>query len=250
MEKNNCCHTAHSTLVLPALIMAAALLLCVVVGVRGLERIKLASQVISVKGFSQREITADLGIWRGSFSVVGASLTGTYGSMEADKKKVLSYLKTFGIPDSEVDVGAIFTTTNYKTNDSGYSSGEIESYLLTQTVTVQSADVNRLERLSKESTQLIKEGVGFTSNTPEFLYTKLEDLKISLLGDATKDAKNRAQEMARASGNSVGNLRGARQGVFQITPLNSTNVSDYGEYDTSSIQKAVKAVVTVDYSVE
>ena len=220
------------------------------IGARALVKVKLANQVISVKGFAERRITSDLAIWRGSFAVTSPSLTAGYQALEGDLAKVMAYLKAEGITADAMNVSSVVTTTYEKMSSSGYSTGQIESYQLTQTVTVTSHDVMRLQKLSTESTSLIKQGIGFTSNPPEYYYTKLDEIKIAMLGESTKDARARAEEVAKASGNNVGALRAARQGVFQITPVNSADTSDYGMFDVSSIDKSVKAVVTVDYAIE
>lgn len=75
-------------------------------------------------------------------------------------------------------------------------------------------------------------------------------MKIQLLGEATKNARMRAEGLARNSGSEIGTLKYASQGLFQITPVNPTDVSDYGIYDTTTIEKSVKAVVTIEYSIK
>jgi len=39
-------------------------------------------------------------------------------------------------------------------------------------------------------------------------------------------------------------------GVFQVTSVNSTEISDYGYFDTSAIQKKVTAVVRASFSIK
>src|SRR4029077_8073817 len=97
---------------------------------------------------------------------------------------------------------------------------------------------------------LIQDGIAFTSNAPEYYFTKLDDLKIQMLGQATKDARERAEQLAVNSRSKVGALRSASQGVFQITPPFSTEVSNTGQSDTTSIDKSIKALVTVEYAIE
>ena len=70
-----------------------------------------------------------------------------------------------------------------------------------------------------------------------------------MLREATKDAKRRAEEIASSSGNQIGAIRSARMGVFQITPANSYDISDYGVNDTSSLEKKVNAVVKAEYTI-
>jgi hypothetical protein len=77
----------------------------------------------------------------------------------------------------------------------------------------------------------------------------IDTLKISMLAEASADAHLRANAMVSKSGSSVGSLLSCKQGVFQITDAHSTAVSDYGEYDTTSIDKRIKAVVTMEYEI-
>jgi hypothetical protein len=128
-------------------------------------------------------------------------------------------------------------------------TGQVEGYRLLQTVEVRSRDVARIETLAREATQLIRQGVRFESNTPEYLVTGLADLKVEMLAAATRDAKARAAEMAKNAGSSIGRLRGARMGVFQVTPSNSTMVTDYGINDTSALEKDITSVVSVSFEI-
>ncbi|MBI2472074.1 MAG: SIMPL domain-containing protein [Planctomycetes bacterium] len=117
-------------------------------------------------------------------------------------------------------------------------------------VQIQSSDVNKIARISRESTELIEQDIQFESLAPEYFYTKLEELKIEMLAAATENAKERAVNMTNATGNTIGFMRSARMGVFQITPVNSTEVSDWGINDTSSLKKKVTAVVTVSFAIK
>lgn len=107
-----------------------------------------------------------------------------------------------------------------------------------------------ITRLSMESTELIDQGVEFSSGAPEYYYTKLDELKIEMLAKATQNAKQRAENMTQATGNKIGLMRSAKMGVFQITPINSTDVSDWGVNDATSLEKKVTAVVTVSFAIE
>jgi uncharacterized protein len=87
------------------------------------------------------------------------------------------------------------------------------------------------------------------SQPPQYLFTKLDDLKVDMIGEATKNAVERGRKIAQSTGRDVGVLRSAQVGVFQITPKNSTEVSDYGLYDTTAIEKKVTAVVNANFSI-
>jgi len=92
--------------------------------------------------------------------------------------------------------------------------------------------------------------VEFESGSPEFFYMKLDELKLEMLAKATENAKQRAEKMAGSTGNRIGVMRSAKMGVFQITPVNSTEVSDWGVNDTTSLEKRVTAVVNVSFAIE
>jgi hypothetical protein len=88
------------------------------------------------------------------------------------------------------------------------------------------------------------------SQPPQYLYTQLSQLRVEMVAEATKDAQARAEAIAKSTGNTVGSIRSAKTGVFQITSRNSTDVSDYGIYDTSSLEKDITAVVSVQFGME
>jgi hypothetical protein len=114
---------------------------------------------------------------------------------------------------------------------------------------VRSRDVQKVESVSRLSTELIDQDIQFISGTPEYFYTKLAELKIEMLAKATENAKQRATSIAGATGNKIGLMRSARMGIFQITPATSTDVADWGINDTTSRDKKVMAVVSVSFSV-
>ncbi len=211
--------------------------------------VKLANQTIMVKGTAQKEIRSDIAVWTGRFTARDTDLVQAYSRLESDLGKVLDFLSRSGIPRGEIDVSAVTTMIQYRKTSQGYDTNEIEQYVLEQTVTVRSKETDLVGTLSRESTTLISDGVEFFSFSPEYYYSGIEDMKIQLLGEATQNARQRAEQLAVNSGGKVGPLRAASQGVFQITPLYSTDVEDWGRYDTTTIEKAVKAVVTIQYSI-
>ena len=118
---------------------------------------------------------------------------------------------------------------------------------LTQSFTVETLDVNLAKRLAKESTELLRQGIDFRSFAPSYFFTKLEDLKLDLLEQAAANSKLRAERLVKCAGNRVVGVISASQGIFQITKPNSTQTSSWGMYDTSSIEKKERAVVTMEF---
>ncbi len=210
---------------------------------------QFSRQVITVTGSAEKKITSDAIVWRGSFSRRDADMTVAYAKLKEDLAAVRAYLEEKGIADGDVYESAVSTEILYKKSSKGNDTNEIEAYRLSMAVEVRSNQVDAAEALSRESTELIQQGIEFISQSPEYFYTKLPELKLEMLSEAAANAKSRAERMAQATGARVGAMRSAQMGVFQITPVNSTEVSDWGVNDTSSLEKRVTAVVRAEFSV-
>jgi len=204
---------------------------------------------ITVTGSAKKTIRADLAVWRGSFNAQSPRIEDAYAELEASARRVRAYLVGKGFADSALVFSQVMTQTLYGRSANGMETGTVEGYRLVQTVEVRSSDVDRIGTLARQSTELIRQGVRFESNPPEYLVTGLADLKVEMLAAATRDARARALEMARNAGSKVGRLRAARMGVFQVTPTNSTMVTDYGINDTSSLEKDITSVVSVSFEI-
>lgn len=239
-----------SGLFMLGLMLALGLVISSFVLAGALKDIKRSGQTITVKGFAEKNISADLAIWRGSFALSSPNMIEAYEKIQQDLEKTVKYLESAGFKRSDIEVSSIETRMINRLNDKGYSTNIIDGYTLVQSFSIKSNNVDLIDKVSKESTVLIKEGIALSSEQPEYYYTKINDMKISMLGEAAQDAKVRAEQLAENSGNEVGPLKSAAQGVFQITPAFSTDISDYGMNDVSSREKSIKAVVTMEYIIK
>ena len=211
---------------------------------------KYSEQVVKVTGSAEKNIISDAIVWRLSFSRRDVKMVGAFDLLKEDLKRVKDYLMGKGVKDSEIIVAPVATTVLYKKNEKGNDTNEIEGYILAQEIEIRSSDVVKITEVSRQATELIEKGLEVISQSPEYFYTKLPELKLAMLSDATENAKKRAESMAKASGNKIGSIRSARMGVFQITPVNSFDISDYGMNDTTSLEKKVNAVVNVEFAIE
>ena len=237
-------------IILGVCIAVAVIVSSVILSGGFLKVMKFTREQINVTGSATKEIRSDYIIWTGTFARRAADLKTAYKLLEADLNKVKNYLAAKGVEEKEVIVSQATTDTIYKKNEKGNDTNDIQGYSLSQWVEIRSNDVDKVIMVSRESTELIDQGIQFTSSLPEYFYTKLDELKIEMLAKATENAKERAQSMAKATGNKTGFMRSAKMGVFQITPITSTDVSDYGVNDTTSLDKKVMAVVTVSFAIE
>lgn len=204
---------------------------------------------INVTGSASKDIKSDYAIWNGSVSIESLTLQDTYAKLKTANERVKNYLISKGFPEEKITVSAINTSTLYASNEQGYSTNQITGYRLNQDFRVESEDVEKIDILSREATELINEGIEINSPTPEFLYTKIADLKVEMTGLAAQDAKERAEQIANSTGNDIGEVRSSKMGVIQINAKNSNEISDYGINNTSSIDKTIRVVVNMSFSI-
>lgn len=210
---------------------------------------KAFANVLTVTGSTKKQVTSDSVKWVSSFTRKTDANSLRYGNdqMIADLKVVKDFFKKNGIEEKDLVISTVFMEQNYEYNQN-YTGPT--KYNLRQTVEVQSNDVQKITQLAKNTNEIINQGVIFSTQSLEYLYTKLPELRVELLSDAVKDAKARADKLAESSGRKVDILKSASSGVVQVLPLNSIAVADYGAYDTSTIEKEVMITVKASFSIK
>lgn len=210
----------------------------------------LSKDTIFVTGSSSRIVNSDSGRLEFSIQSRMPSKAAAYDTVAKQIPQIKEYLINKGIEESEIEVKASSGYYNYKQLPNGVSTGEVSYYNLSQSIVIKSKDVNKIKDISTDITSLINKGIDINVYSPEYFYSKLSDLKVEMLGQAAADAKNRAAAMLKPTHNSVGKIQSVNMGVFQITPVDSTNVSDMGISDTSSIEKKVTSVANVTFRIK
>lgn len=239
------------------LIAAVGAVICMAIFAGGMIKFK-KSQVasgITVTGSASTDFESDLIVWRGSFSVHGDTPKNIYGQLKKDSELVKKYLEDNKVAADEmvlssVNIAQAFTTTvdQYGNTHQNVPDG----YDLTQSITVTSHDIDKVEGISRDISTLIEAGVVFESDPPEYYYTKLDEMKLDLIQKATANAKKRVDIIASGTGSKPGKLLNASLGVFQITARNSGSESySYdGVLDTSSRYKTANITTRLNYSVK
>ncbi|MEO6183303.1 MAG: SIMPL domain-containing protein [Verrucomicrobiota bacterium] len=202
------------------------------------------SQTINSTGSARKNVRSDLIIWRGSFSAEAPTLLEAQHRLKDDLPKIENFLKSNAVTNYLLSAIGI---QELRSND---NTQRRVGFNLTQGLEIRSDAVDQITKLSHESTILVEQGVQFTTQPPEYIYTKAGEAKIEMLAEATKDARSRAEQIASQGDRKIHQLRSARMGVFQVTPLYSTQTSSEGVSDTSSLEKTVTAVVTASFSLK
>lgn len=221
-----------------ALIIGASLVITGLIVARTFLDVKKLDNVISVSGSAKQKVVSDSARWTGNFSrtILKDQIKDGYAQMKTDEKIVTDFFKSQGFTD--VEISPVFMNEVYKSD-----ANSPKEYNLVQNIEVKSNDVEKMKELAKNSDQLAEKGVIFSANSVEYYYSKLPELRVSLLPEAIKDAKNRAASIAESSGKRVDTIKSVAMGVVQVMSVGSIDVSDYGSYDTSNIEKEVMITV-------
>nr|WP_310429682.1 SIMPL domain-containing protein [Chamaesiphon sp. VAR_48_metabat_135_sub] len=232
-------------------LLSASLIVSSFLWAGAIRNIKRVDDALLITGSAKRPIRADYIVWKVSLSSQQPTTQAAYQELKAWIDRVQRYLAEAKVPDSEISLNSLETVSVPElNNNTGRETGKTLAYKLSQKLEIRSDKVDRYAKLSQKITELINEGIPLTSEPPEYLYNELSKLRIEMVAEATKDAKARAESIAKSTGNRVGGVRSADTGVFQITPRNSTAVSNGGSYDTSSIDKDITAVVSVKFGID
>ncbi len=233
--------------IIAAAVLGLALVIATLLGSQAVMKAKAsADNVITMTGSAKEAVVSDAVKWSGSWSrnVTVDAVKDGYGQMAADEAKVRAFLKSAGIDEPSVKIGPVIMNQVYKNSDYGP-----REYTLSQSVEASSADLGKVETMAKRVPELVNQGVLFASNNPQYTYSGLAAERVKLLSAAVADARNRADEIVKGTGLTVGAIRSASMGVVQVLAPNSTDISDYGSYDTDSKDKEVMVTVRVVFGV-
>ncbi|MEY3967619.1 MAG: hypothetical protein RL137_519 [Bacteroidota bacterium] len=235
------------------LIAAAVIITGLILGKAYMSKGK-PDDTVSVIGLGEESFDSDLIVWRASFSRRSMELKDAYAQLNADIRKVKSYLKSRGISENEMVFEAADISKEWSNiyDDEGNIRQTIfDGYSLNQSVKVSSKKVNVVEQTSRQVSELIDAGIELNSDAPEYYYTKLAQLKLKMIEAATKDAHERAAKIAENGGGSLGKLMYADMGVFQITAENSSEEYEWGgSFNTSSRRKTASVTIRLKYEID
>lgn len=209
------------------------------------------SQVINVTGSARRNVRSNLVVWRASFSVDAPTLVEAQQKLRADQAKVAAFFAARGITGFATSPVQIQELTRRQRNEDDDTVTNVRAgYRLTENLEIRSDNVELLPRLASESSDLLQQDVAFMSGGFDFIYTRAGEAKVEMMAETTRDARNRAEQIATQGGRRIKELRTARMGVVQINPLHSSSTSWDGNNDTSAIEKTIIATVAATFAMK
>jgi hypothetical protein len=216
-----------------------------------------SNRFVTVRGLSEKDVKANLAMWRLKFKTTGDDLAGTQAALETQKKAVVEFLTKAGFSIEELQPQGI-RVVDKQANEYGNDNAGGKRFVMTTSVLLRTEKVDLVMKTQQKMSDLINSGVvlsddNYCGNTPNYLFTKLNDIKIEMLADATKNARSAAGQFAKDAEAKVGSIRQASQGYFSISALDRVEESSGGDSscgDGESIMKKIRVVSTVDYYLE
>jgi hypothetical protein len=218
---------------------------------------------ISVIGLGTKDFVSDEILWSGSFNAQSMDIKTAYNKIVSDQKIVRDFFISKGFKPDEFNFGAVnfqkkFREIRSENNENNYQTRYeqvFDGYEATQTITFSAKKnpdlMKRIEEVSSKTSELVNSGIELTSNSIQYTYSDLPSLKQSLIENATKDANERATKIVKTADGSLGKLKRASMGVFQITGQGSTEEDSYGGInDTYSKNKTARITVRLEYELD
>lgn len=223
---------------------------------RSLQRFKTEDRSVSVKGFSEREVKADLAVWIIQTRMANNDLMEGSKAIDAAKNKVIDFLIQNQIKQEEIIVEGINVIDKKAQQYDNFQQGNAFRYLITQNFQIRSNNVDLIQKVSRMTGELLQVGV-FLSNSDygnplQFYFTKLNDIKPEMITEATKNARKAAEQFATENNSTLGQLKKANQGLFTIVDRTASLSGGEGGYasGTNDLYKKVRVVISAEYSID
>ena len=229
--------------IVPAAIIAISVVIAGLSLRSGIVTFKEMDRKVSVKGLAEREVNADKVTWPLVYKEIGNDPSEMYDRLISKNKRVIAFLKSAGIKDSDISVNPPVISDRQADN----YGNEIMNYRYkaTSVITVTSSEVDKVRQLMRRQSELMKQGIAIVSeeygnNSITYEFTGLNKIKPEMVEETTKNARTTAQKFAEDSDSRLGGIRNAQQGQFSIEDRDA---------NTPYIKK-VRVVNTVEYSLE
>lgn len=205
----------------------------------GVVNAQVGNRQVTVRGVAERNVVADLAVLTLSFKVANDDLPTAQAQIDRDLALVRAFLTRQGYPAEAVTIGRL-QVTDTKAREYG-STENVVRYILTQGVTVRTNDVQRVATTERALNDLVRQGVQLDFAAPTYVFTKLNEVRPSMIAEATASARSGAEQFAKDSGAPLGPIRQATQGSFEILAREDI------DSESTSLNKRVRVVATVSY---
>lgn len=203
----------------------------------GLTRAKEADRSVTVRGLAERDVTADLATWTIAYSATELDMASAQAGVDRDTAAIRAFFKELGFPEDALQPTGV--------NVSSFTQDGVARFTVRQRMTLRSTDIARAQRAVRRQFDLVRRGVMLEEGSGmAYAFTKLNAIKPAMVAEATKDARKAAEQFAKDSSTSVGGIKQATQGYFEVSARDGDG-GGWGVADTP--YKKVRVVTTVDF---
>jgi hypothetical protein len=211
----------------------------------GLRRAKAAERSVTVRGVSERNVTADLATWSVDFSHQGTELGQVQESVDRQARQVRAFFQRAGFRPEDVsdsDVG--LSRERPREGETGP-----DTLTVRRSIQLRTSDVMRARVAYSRQAELLRAGVELSGTNISYTFTRLNQLKPEMIAEANQNARRSAEQFARDSGAEVGRIKTASQGYFSVGARDGEACEDCSSSGGTSPFQKVRVVTTIDYDI-
>lgn len=213
----------------------------------GLRRSKMAEhRSVTVRGVSERNVTADLATWSVDFSHQGADLAPVQQSVDAQARAVRTFFQHAGFRPEEVTDTDVTLSHDQARDNNGRPVGP-QLLVVRRSIQLRTRDVMKVRAAYTHQADLLRDGVELAGSSVTYTFTGLNALKPAMIGEANQSARRSAEQFAHDSGAQVGRIKTASQGYFSVGARDGEDCDDCGSSGGTSPFQKVRVVTTIDY---
>ena len=213
----------------------------------GLRRSKMAEhRSVTVRGVSERDVTADLATWSVSFSHEGTELAPVQQSVDQQASAIRAFFQRAGFRPDEITDSEVSLSREQPKDKDGNPVGP-QRLTVSRSIQLRTNDVMKARLAYTRQAELLRDGVELSGSSISYTFTRLNSLKPQMIAEATRNARESAEQFARDSGVDVGRIKSASQGYFSVGARDGEDCDDCGSSGGSTPFQKVRVVTTVDY---
>jgi hypothetical protein len=211
---------------------------------KGIQDFKAAERYVTVKGLVERTVKSDRADWEIVIRLGGDNLADLYKQISEQKTKVQEFLQTVGFEEAEIKSASPQVNDTHARDWGGQLPPH--RFLVDLSLKIVTPKVDLIEETGRHLGELIKEAVAISRSDIRYQYTQFRELRPEMLAEATKNARELAQQFAADSGSRIGAIRRSSQGVFRIMSADALPTEDFDSGHNSLIKK-IRVVSTIDF---
>lgn len=204
---------------------------------------------VTVKGLAEKDVKANIALWSLRYVAAGNKLSDVQTQLAQSDAAVTDFLASFGLAD---DIVSQKTEITDRAAQAYGGDNYTNRFLLNRTLMLRSTQVDQVERAAQKTGDLVNSGVildaqySSNNNLPVYLFDGLNQLKPSMIAEATHNARQAAEQFANDSDSQLNGIIQANQGVFEILSRDKAPMLEADQ----QLLKTVRVVVTIRYQLK